>query len=115
MDKTVVAVLNDLMFQVKIQEIAKRTGLRVSFVNSRNEALGLAQEKPGLLIVDLNYAAAEPLELIRKLKADEQTREVPLIGYVSHVQTNLRQAAAELGCDVVLARSAFVQKLGEVL
>jgi CheY-like chemotaxis protein len=115
MDKTLVAVLNDLMFQVKIQEIAKRSGLRTLFVKSQAEALAQAREKPVLMILDLNYAASDPLQLIEKLKADAETKSVPLIGYVSHVQTDIRQAARECGCDLVLARSAFVQNLGELL
>ena len=113
--KTVVALLNDLMFQVRIQEAAKRAGLPVRFVKSQAEALALARERPALLVLDLNYAAGEPLDLIVKLKAADETRAVPLIGYISHVQTELRREAIERGCDRVLARSAFVGSLPELL
>ena len=69
--KKVIAVLSDLMFTVKIQDAAKRAGLEPVFVTSQEEAITRAQENPVLVIFDLNYAAANPLELIRKLKQEE--------------------------------------------
>jgi CheY-like chemotaxis protein len=112
---TVIALLDDLMFMVKIQEALKRAGLHGMFVKSQSEALVKAREGAALIILDLNYAKAEPLVAIAELKRDEQTRSIPLLGYVSHVQTDLRQAAANAGCDTVWARSAFVQNLGPLL
>ncbi|MBV8865848.1 MAG: hypothetical protein JO210_10685 [Acidobacteriaceae bacterium] len=113
--KKAIAVLNDLMFTVKIQEAAKRARLDLVFVKSQGEALERAREDPALIIVDLNHTGAEPLQLISTLKGSAETSGIPLIGYVSHVQVDLRQAAQEAGCDVVVARSAFVQNLPELL
>ena len=111
----VIAVLDDLMFMVKIQEAVKRAGLEGLFVKSQQEALLKAREGALLIIIDLNYAKAEPLNTISLLKTDELTRSIPLLGYVSHVQTELRQAAVSHGCDTVVARSAFVQNLPELI
>ncbi len=113
--KKVVAVLSDLMFTVKIQEAAKRAGMEPVFVNSQKDALAQARQHPAVIIFDLNHSAVEPLELIAKLKSDEETREINLLGYVSHVQVDLRKAAEEKGCDVVVARSAFSQNLPALL
>ncbi len=113
--KKAVAVLNDLMFTVKIQEAAKRAGLDVVFVKSEGDALALAEENPAVIILDLNHAGADPLQLISTLKGSDQTSGIPLVGYVSHVQVDLRKAAQDAGCDFVVARSAFVQNLPELL
>jgi CheY-like chemotaxis protein len=113
--KRIVTVLNDLMFTVKIQEAAKRVGLEPVFVKSGREAIDLADANAAAIILDLNYADAKPLELISDLKGNERTKKIPLIGYVAHVQVELRQAAETRGCDVVVARSAFVQNLPELL
>ena len=111
----VIAVLDDLMFMVKIQEALKRVGLSGVFVKSQEEALAKARAGASLIILDLNYAKAGPLETIAKLKSEAVTSSIPLVGYVSHVQVELRHAAADKGCDTVLARSAFVQNLQELL
>ena len=109
--KSVLAVLEDLFFTVKINEAAKRAGLSVTFVKSQRDALDLAAGHPALIILDLNFTSIDPLELIRKLKADPDLQKISLLGYVSHVQGELKQEAQEAGCDMVLARSAFSQNL----
>ncbi len=113
--KKIVAVLSDLMFMVKIQEAAKGAGLEAIFVKSEQEALARAKENPAVMILDLNNAGVQPLDVIAKLKADEQTSGVNLLGYVSHVQADLKKAAQERGCDMVIARSAFSQNLPAIL
>jgi PleD family two-component response regulator len=112
---TVLAVLSDLMFRVKIEEAAKRAGLRAVFVQSQQAALSQAQEQPAVIILDLNCAETEPLDTIKKLKASDDTKGISLLGYVSHVQADLKQAAQDGGCDVVVARSAFSQNLSTIL
>jgi CheY-like chemotaxis protein len=113
--KKVLAVVEDLFFTVKINEAAKRAGLGVGFVKSERDVLDQAAAHPALIILDLNFAGVEPVALIRKLKADPSLQKISLLGYVSHVQGELKQAAQEAGCDMVLARSAFSQNLPQIL
>ena len=112
--KKVLAVVEDLFFTVKINESAKRAGVPIAFVKSQRDALDQA-EAASLIILDLNFAAIDPVDLIHKLKADPALAKTQLIGYVSHVQGDLKQAAQEAGCDMVLARSAFSQNLLQLL
>ena len=113
--KNIVAVLSDLMFTVKIQDAARRAGLESVFVSNEQDTLRLAAGQPALIILDLNMNAVEPLRLIERLKGDAATRAIPVLGFVSHVQTDLRSAAERQGCDIVLARSAFSQNLPAIL
>ncbi|MGH9652904.1 MAG: response regulator [Bryobacteraceae bacterium] len=113
--KKVVGVLSDLMFTVKIQEAAKRAGLDAVFVKTKEDALVQAKNQPVAVIIDLNSAAAEPLELIEQCKADSETSKVHLIAFVSHVQADLKQAATDKGADLVVARSVFSQNLPNIL
>ncbi|MGC2658557.1 MAG: response regulator [Bryobacteraceae bacterium] len=113
--KKVVAILSDLMFTVKIQEAAKRVGFDVVFVKSREDAVEQAKNNPAVIILDLNTSAVDPLDVIRTLKADQETSGISVLGYVSHVQVDLKHAAQETGCDTVIARSAFAQNLPTIL
>jgi PleD family two-component response regulator len=113
--KKVLAVLEDLFFTVKINEAAKRAGLGITFVKSEHDVLEQAKLHPALIIVDMNFQSVDPLNLIRKLKADENTKRINLVGYLSHIQGELKQQAQEAGCDMVLARSAFSQNLPQLL
>jgi CheY-like chemotaxis protein len=113
--KKVLAVLEDLFFTVKINESAKRAGLSITFVKSEHDALEQAKLHPALIIMDMNFAGVDPLNLIRKLKADEDTKRINLLGYLSHIQGELKLQAQQAGCDMVLARSAFSQNLPQIL
>jgi CheY-like chemotaxis protein len=89
--------------------------LGIRFVKSETDVLEQAKTQPALIIVDLNFQGIDPLKLIRTLKADEVTRRINLIGYVSHVQGELKLQAQEAGCDMVMPRSAFSQNLPQIL
>lgn len=113
--KKILAVLEDLFFTVKINESAKHAGLPIQFVKSETDVMENAKTGPALIILDLNFQGIEPLKLIAKLKSDEDTKSISLIGYLSHVQGELKQQAQQAGCDMVLARSAFSQNLPQIL
>ena len=112
--KRVLAVVNDLFFSVKLTEAAKRSGLNLEFVKEGKLVLEKAGEKPSLIIFDLNFDAVEPLKLISELKGQPLTKGISLIGYLSHVQVDLKQKAQEAGCDMVMARSAFSQNMPQI-
>jgi PleD family two-component response regulator len=113
--RRILAVLDDLFFRVKIEDAAKRAGLAIDFVKSEKEAFEKAAQDPLLIILDLNCLSVQPLALIAALKANEATRGVSVLGYVSHVQVELKQKAHDSGCDTVLARSALSQNLPQIL
>jgi hypothetical protein len=107
----VVAVVTDLFFMVKIQEAAKQASIPIEFVKTEADAIERSRDGVGLVLVDLNCAAIDPLRLVRELKP----RGVRTVGYVSHVQVGLRKQAEEAGYDQVVARSALSKNLPEIL
>jgi PleD family two-component response regulator len=112
--KRILAVVSDLFFSVKISDAAKRAGLAVEFVKDSQELLKKAASKPSLIIFDLNFEEARPLQSISDLKQDAQLRGISLIGYLSHIQAELKQKAQEAGCDMVMARSALSQNMPQI-
>jgi CheY-like chemotaxis protein len=111
----ILAVMSDLFFSVKINDAAKKMGMTAEFVKDKTLALEKAKLKPPLIILDLNCDAADPLDLIARIKSDADTAGTGMIGFISHVQTELRQRAQEAGCDTVVARSVFAQNLQSIL
>lgn len=107
--------MDDLFFTVKILDAAKRAGMTVEFVKSEIDAMDKARTGPALMILDLNCGAIDPVRLITALKGDPETKKLNLIGYISHVQGELKLQAQQAGCDMVLARSAFSQNLPQLL
>ena len=114
MQKRILAVVSDLFFSVKLTDAAKRNGLALEFVKESGEVLEKAKDKPSLIIFDLNFDAANPLDLIARLKGQADTKGIRLLGYLSHIQAELKHQAQEAGCDTVLARSAFSQNMFQI-
>jgi len=112
------AFVDDLFFAAKIQETARKLNVKVEFVKTEAELQerikGNGEEKPSLIIFDMNNANAKPLTLIPKLKT-KLKRGTSIIGFLSHVQGDLKQKAHDVGCDMVLPRSAFSQNLPNLL
>jgi PleD family two-component response regulator len=112
--KRVLAVVTDLFFSVKLADAAKRAGLALEFVKESKDVLAKAKQRPSLIVFDLNFEAAQPLQVISKLKEDAETKGISLLGYLSHVQGELKQQAHDAGCNMVLARSQFSQNMPQI-
>ncbi len=112
------AFIDDLFFLAKIQETARKLNVKVEFVKTDKDILerlkNNGEEKPSLIIFDLNNANAKPLTTIPKLKK-ELKKGTAIIGFLSHLQADLKMKAQEAGCDMVLPRSSFSQNLPSLL
>ena len=116
MNRYVIAVVEDLFFASKIRGTAEQVGVSVNFPRSLDAVVEAAKlDRPALIICDLHSQRIDPIELARQLKADEQIRSIPLVGFFSHVQTELQRQAEEAGFDLVMPRSAFTRDLSQLL
>jgi CheY-like chemotaxis protein len=108
----IVALMDDLFFQMKIAETAKQLGLELKVAGNGEALLGLLEPAPKLVIIDLN-ARQQPIEAIEHIRAEKTG--IHVLGFLSHVQTELAARAREAGCDEVMPRSAFTQNLAKIL
>ena len=116
MNRYVIAVVEDLFFASKIRGTAEQVGVSVNFLRSLDAVMEVAlRDQPKLIICDLHSQKVDPIELAKQLKADDRLRSIPLLGFFSHVQTELQRQAEEAGFDRVMPRSAFTRTLPEIL
>lgn len=111
--------IDDLFFTAKIQETARKLGVKVEFVKGDKDVVTRIFDTPEsdrarLLVFDLNNQNAKPLSLIPKFKLKFK-KAVSVIGFLSHLQGDLKLKAVEAGCDTVMPRSAFSQGLPSLL
>ena len=108
----IVALMDDLFFQMKVAETAKHLGLELKVATNGDALLELLVPRPKLVIVDLN-ARSQPLAAIERVRAAQ--KDLRVIGFLSHVQRDLAAQAQAAGCDEVMPRSAFTQNLAALL
>ena len=116
MSQTVISVVDDMFFVSTIRAVAEAVGKEISFPRSQEAVVSKAREtKPSLIVVDLHNQRIDPIGLARALKSDEELREIRLLGFFSHVETQLRRNALEAGFDDVIPRSVFARDLEGLL
>jgi hypothetical protein len=111
--------IEDLFFQAKIQETARKLGVKVEFVKGDKEVVSRLidtpdAERPTLVVFDLNNLNAKPMTLIPKFKSKFK-KATSIVGFLNHLQGDLKAKAVEVGCDTVMPRSAFSQSLPNLL
>jgi hypothetical protein len=111
--------IDDLFFQAKINETSKKLGVKVEFVKNDKESVAkltdvAEADRPALVVFDLNNLNAKPLTLIPKIKT-KLKKATSIIGFLNHLQGDLKLKAIEAGCDTVMPRSAFSQSLPNLL
>lgn len=110
----IVVLVTDLIFSTKIFSTAKSLGVEALGARSLDAlAKRLDDAEVGRVIVDLNASGVDVIEAVRVAKAKRP--EVQVVAFLSHVQVELAQQAQSAGADKVMARSAFVSKLPDLL
>jgi CheY-like chemotaxis protein len=112
----VLAIVDDMFFASKIRATAEAVGVEVSFPRSMEKLVEKAREvKPGLVVVDLHNTKIDAVALATELKSNEGLKGVKLLGFFSHVHTDLQRNAVAAGYDQVIPRSVFARDLGQIL
>ena len=87
------------------QRLLKREGFRVALANDGLHALEvLAQEKPTVVLSDIEMPRMDGFDLVRNIRSDEKLRDLPVIMITSRIAQKHRDHALELGVDHYLGK-----------
>lgn len=108
MAKVIVAI-PDLMFRSKVIEAANALKVDFEVVRDPDEVIRKArEEKPKLVLIDLQAAALRPLDTVKSLEG------IPVVGFLAHEQVALREQAVAAGAEV-LTKGQFAGMLPQIL
>ncbi len=100
---------DDLIFTSRILATARAHGLAIAAAKTPESLVAKARDAPPTgVILDLHNPTLDVPALLIELKSLGAMR---VIAYGSHVDAERLRAARSAGCDLVLPRSAFVEKL----
>jgi PleD family two-component response regulator len=116
MKRVVVAAVDDIFFAAKIRTTAEHLGIEMNFPRSLEDFVAkVRQSAPALVIVDLHLQRYDPFAIASILNEDVELSETPLVGFFSHVQTELQRRGEAAGFNRIWPRSAFTKRLPEIL
>jgi CheY-like chemotaxis protein len=116
MTRKILAAVDDMFFAAKIRATAEALGVEIKFHRRADSLLAATREQvPDLILLDLHNEKVNAVELAGSLKGNDELKGIPLLGFFSHMQTDLQRAALAAGFDHVLPRSVFARDLAAIL
>ena len=110
----ILAAIHDLMFSSKVHAAAQ--GRPISWLpRGTKVSEHVRKEKPDVLLLDLGSPALDAVAQIAAIKADPETKDTVVIGYIGHELADVIAAARAAGCDQVMAKGEFARRLPELL
>lgn len=112
---TIATLIEDLLFRSKVESTAKHLNIAVVTLSGNEPEISGLADRAALVILDLNHKKIDAVEWLKGFKGNPATAKVPVLGFLSHVQVDLKQKAVEARCDLVVPRSIFSAQLPELL
>ena len=112
--RSVVACVDDLFFRSKIDATARHLNVNVRFADTAGLARACGEAGTAALLIELSDNG-KPLQAVRSLRQARATQELPVIGFLSHVDQALARDAQAAGVTQVLPRSQFSETLPDLL
>ncbi|HLJ53651.1 MAG TPA: response regulator [Chthonomonadaceae bacterium] len=111
----VLVIDEDLLFSTRVESTLLKLGYDVDVVSDPDQAVEMAADyRPALTILNFGREGLRPLETVSKLK--EQDQPGPVLGFLSHkLIPDVREAAREAGCDLLVPNSALVMRLAPLV
>jgi DNA-binding response OmpR family regulator len=112
--RSALIVESDLLFSVRLERALAAAGFEPHVVGQIEEGVRACAYAPALAIVNCGSPRLPGAEAVRALRA--ALPDLPILGYMPHTRMpELKAAAREAGCDLVVANSAVAQRLPRIL
>lgn len=121
MTQAAILIVDDDPLSVELaQAILETAGYTVL---SAEDGVGLLErvkaERPDLILMDLQLPHIDGLTLVRQLKADDETRQIPVVMATAYTLSEARAKALEAGCAAYLTKPldshTLLQTVADVL
>ena len=93
-------------------EYLQFSGFRVAEARNGNEAVEQAFAlAPDLILMDLSLPGMDGWEATRVLKADERTKNIPVVALTGHALAGASEGAKKAGCDSFVTKPCLPDDL----
>lgn len=108
MSGTIVALVEDVMFQQRLESAAEAVGMAVRYPAPTDAPVDfLVASQPRLIVVDLQTRVPRWQDWVLAAKTSPATRKMPILAFGPHVDAQTWNEAHQLGCDAVISNGAF--------
>jgi hypothetical protein len=112
MGKNIIACVEDLFFRSKIEATARNLSVPLRFVGPKELVKASGTEGTAAILLELSPGC---LEAVRELRNGPRKTELPVVGFLAHVDRQLARDAEAAGVTRVMPRSQFSETLPDLL
>ena len=108
-----ILVIEDEPIQLKLaHHVLKAAGHTVSSVEAAEQAFhSIKEDRPQIILLDMVLPGMDGLELVRRLKADPGTRDIPVVAITSYPEKFTKTEVLAAGCDAYLLKPLSTRTL----
>lgn len=112
--KTILIVEDNEDNLMVYRTILEHVGYAVIEARDGEEGIARAREEhPDLILMDISIPRIDGWEATRRLKENEETRDIPIIALTAHALEEDREKALRVGCDGYLAKPVEPRRVVE--
>jgi len=99
-----------------VVKILKTRGYQTIEAVDGEEALQKAiTERPDLILMDRSLPKVDGYEVTRRLKSQEEFKDIPIVALTAHAMRGDREKALEAGCQGYISKPINVRELPELI
>lgn len=83
--------------------------------NAQDALAAIGTDPPDLILLDLRLPGVDGLALARKLKAQPDTRQIPIVAVTAYPERFSRQALLDAGCEACIVKPVDTRRLARQL
>ncbi|OOP57508.1 MAG: two-component system response regulator [Candidatus Brocadia carolinensis] len=115
-DKNVMVVEDNEKNRKLVRVVLKAKGYNVIEATTGEEALNLLKnQKPNIILMDIQLPGIDGLTLIKQIKADSVTKEIPIIAVTAYAMKGDEQKILDTGCEAYMSKPINTQELPLVI
>jgi CheY-like chemotaxis protein len=114
--KAVLVVEDDELNLKLVRELLEFSGFETLEATNGLEALDVVRKKqPSLVLMDIQMPGMDGLEATRRIKADPQTRDIPVVALTSSAMKGDKEAILAAGCDAYMSKPIDIHRLLDLI
>ena len=111
-DNNVMVVEDNEKNRKLMRVVLKAKGYNVIEATTGEEALNLLKnQKPNIILMDIQLPGIDGLTLIKQIKADSVTKEIPIIAVTAYAMKGDEQKILDTGCEAYMSKPINTQEL----
>ena len=99
MTKILIVEDNEMNRDMLSRRLVRRGYEVVMAIDGEQGIAAARSERPDLILMDMSLPVVDGWEATRRLKAEPQTRGIPIIGLTAHAMAGDREKVINAGCD----------------